>query len=435
MLVRQSGTAKVGRHFLSRYRFTHTMIQHFLYTNLVKRERQIIHGEIGKILEDVYQEQNQEIVIQLARHFQEADMPDKAKEYLLRAGHHARNRYAHEDAIKFYQRALTILEAAGDQQLIAETKQAMGLVHLVAGNFEEAGKIFNIESAHWELIGYSREKDRRVSPETMRLAVEQPTTLDPGMAVDDVSTFLIAQLFDGLLTLGKDHNILPGIADRWQVDDHGKRYTFYLNEEIYWSDGTRLTAHDFVFGWLRNLHPDTQSPAAHLLYPIRNAREFGEGMIKDPAAVGVKALNELTLEVTLATPAAYFPNLMTLSVSYPLPKWVVEKSPSSWTDPQNLVTNGPYQLTTWQPKEYMLLQKNPYYSMGYFPGNAETINCSLIADYEDTLDQYSRDQFDVVTMFNADPGTVVQARRMFGDELVSISQPSTFYVSFLVDRP
>ena len=434
-LVREVGDVQVGDQLISRFTFTHSLFQNFLYNTLSARERQILHGEIADTLEQIYLDHSGEIAVLLSKHFLEAAKPDQAKNYLLYAGHQARTLYAHVDAENYYQQAITIMQASGQDKLVAETKHAMGLVHLVAGEYDKAAEIFSVDSSHWQHIGYEKELGRSLPSAVMKIAIEQPTTLDPGLVNDDVSAFMSAQLFEGLVRVGKDHNVLPAAASRWQIAAEGRRYTFYLREGHPWSDGSPQTASDFEYAWERNLDPATRSPAAHLLYPIHNARAFGEGKIDDPGQVGVTALDDLTLEVELESPTAYFPYLLTQSVSYPLPKWAVEVDNQPWTEIGRLVCNGAYDLVDWDEGKSFTLSKNPFYMDDHFPGNVERVECLAINDYEKAMDLYADNEVVVMTMFNADPGTIANARAVFKDELVPIPQPSTYYLIFLVDRP
>jgi len=268
----------------------------------------------------------------------------------------------------------------------------------------------------------------------LRLAVEEPLTLDPGMMGDDVSTFMAAQLFEGLVEVDPDYNVLPAVAARWEVADGGTRYVFHLREGLHWNDGTPLTAVDFEYAWKRNLDPAIRSPVAHLLYVIKNARAFGEGEINDREKVGVIALGDLTLEVRLEEPTAYLPHLLAHAIAYPLPRWALEGHGQVWTEPENLVSNGAYQLAEWQRGERLVLGRNPFYH-GRFPGNAERVECLVFTEFGPVLEAYAADATDAVSMINADAGTIARAREAHGLEVVFIPQPSTYHLVFCADRP
>ena len=180
-------------------------------------------------------------------------------------------------------------------------------------------------------------------PVTLRYGVCEPVSLDPGRAGDDLTAFVIGQLMEGLVELDEAWGIVPSLASRWTVSSDGCSYTFHLRPGWRWSDGRALTAHDFEYAWKRNLALAAESPAALLLYVLRGAQAYAEG--NGPAeAVGVRALDDRTLEARLDRPAGYFPQLLTHPVTFPLPRWVVEGDRQPWTAPGTIVCNG-----AWRP--------------------------------------------------------------------------------------
>jgi oligopeptide transport system substrate-binding protein len=200
-----------------------------------------------------------------------------------------------------------------------------------------------------------------------------------------------------------------------------------------WSDGNPLTALDFEFAWRRNLRLDPPAQLTHLLYVIENARAFGERQIDDPQQVGVRALDDHTLEVRLEEPIAYLPQLLAHPVAYPLPRQAGQDGQGSWADPEQIVGNGAYQLAEWRRGERLVLTRNPFYH-GRFPGNVERVECPVIRDLGSVLDRYAAGALDAVSMINADPGAITRARAAYGRELVFTPQASTFYMTFGTDR-
>ena len=139
----------------------------------------------------------------------------------------------------------------------------------------------------------------------------EPQGLDPHVVTGVPENHLIRALFEGLavknpITLEPE----PGVAERWDISDDGTVITFYLNPEARWSNGEQVTADDYVWSWERALHPNTGNLYAYMLYPLVNAEAFAKGEVNDFAAVGVKALDATTLEVTLNAPTPYFIQLM-----------------------------------------------------------------------------------------------------------------------------
>jgi ABC-type oligopeptide transport system substrate-binding subunit/class 3 adenylate cyclase len=417
------------------YIFKHELTREAAYGGLLKKERRVLHRRVAETLEHLFPDRIEEQVGLLAHHWERAGDAEKAIAYLLRGGDQARMVYAHEEAIDYYQRALVFLKQRGDDEQAARTLMKVGLVHTAAFQPRQAREAYDEGFGLW---GPGRPRgelaERRKPFGGLRFAVEEPLTLDPGRAGDDISAFMAGQLFEGLVEVDEDYNVLPAVAARWEMDHHGKRYLFHLHEGLRWSDGTRLTASDFEHAWKRNLDPATSSPVAHLLYAIENGRALGEGEIDDPDSVGVTALDDRTLEVRLEGPTAYLPHLLAHPAAYPVPRCVAEAQGQLLVDPGTLTSNGPYQLLAWQPGEKILLGRNPFYR-GRFPGNATRVECPLFTDFGPVLEGYANGALDAVSLMTSDPGTIARARAAHGDELVFTPQLSTFYVVFRVDRP
>jgi oligopeptide transport system substrate-binding protein len=132
-----------------------------------------------------------------------------------------------------------------------------------------------------------------------------PTTFDPQQMAVVAEAVIAVDLFEGLMTYGADGNAVPGAAESWAVSDDGLTYSFRLRADGKWSDGTPVTAADFVFGWQRLVDPETGSPYAANLDAVMNARDIRTGA-RRPADLGVRAIDTRTLEVTLAAPTPYF---------------------------------------------------------------------------------------------------------------------------------
>ena len=168
----------------------------------------------------------------------------------------------------------------------------------------------------------------------------------------------------GLTEFDKELKPAPVIAKSWDVLEDGKKIIFHLRDDVQWTDGKKVRAQDFEYSWKRLLNPKTASQYAYILFDIVNAQEFAEGKIKDSSTVGVKASDEQTLIVTLRHPAAYFLAMTTFVVTYPQRQDVIEKFDTRWTEPGNIVTNGPFRLTSWKHENEIELSANP----GYFRG-------------------------------------------------------------------
>jgi ABC-type oligopeptide transport system substrate-binding subunit/DNA-binding SARP family transcriptional activator len=413
------------------FAFVHGLIATTLVESMRALQRRRLHRRAAAAIEA----RRPDDLETLAYHYSQGGEAGKATNYLLKAGDRARRLYANQEAIDHYQQALALLKEQGEHEGAARTLMKLGLVHTATFEPDRARKAYAEAFTLWEpLREFVDLPEPRAPSAVLRLAVAEPVTLDPGMMGDDASTFIAGQLFEGLVSVDSDYNVLPAMAARWEVADRGTRYVFRLREGLRWNDGTPLSAADFEYAWKRNLALASRSPVAHLLYVIENARAFGEGEIGDPDKVGVVALDNLTLEIRLEGPTAYLPHLLAHAIAYPLPRSAVEGHGQVWTDPDSLVSNGAYQLVEWQRGERLVLGKNPFYH-GRFPGNAHQVECLVIADFQPLLEAYAANALDAISMITADAGTIARARVAHGRELVFTPQPSTFHLVFRADRP
>ena len=186
-------------------------------------------------------------------------------------------------------------------------------------------------------------------------------TIDPGLAEDSTSIEVIEQLFLGLTDFDdKTTEAVPELATSWTVSKDGLTYTFKLRKTE-WTDGSPVTAHDVVYAVQRNVDKATGSPYAFMLYNIKNAEKINKGEITDATQVGVKATDDYTVVFTLENPAGYFPGVSGMWTLRPLPRKAIEAHKDKWTEPGNIVSNGPYTLDTFKKGDKLVLKKNPKY--------------------------------------------------------------------------
>ncbi|MGB7801636.1 peptide ABC transporter substrate-binding protein [Buttiauxella sp.] len=190
---------------------------------------------------------------------------------------------------------------------------------------------------------------------------DEPASLDPVKAVGLPEIQVIRDLFEGLVNQNEKGQLEPGVATKWQSNDN-RTWTFTLRNDARWSDGTPVTAQDFVYSWQRLVDPKNTSPFAWFaaLAGINNAQAIIDG--KMPAdKLGVTAVDARTLRVQLDKPVPYFPNLTANFSFYPVPKAVVEKFGNDWTKPGNLVGNGAYALKDRVVNEKLVAVQNKNY--------------------------------------------------------------------------
>lgn len=188
----------------------------------------------------------------------------------------------------------------------------------------------------------------------------EPETLDPRTAVGIPESVVLRQIFEGLCTQNQKGEPVPGVAERWEVSADGLTYKFFLRSGLKWSNGDPLTAKDFEFAWKSALSPELGSKYAEQLYYLKNGEAYNKGKAKADE-VGVKALDEKTLEVKLEKPTPYFLFLTTFWTYYPVPEKVVAANPKWHTDPKTLVGNGPFKITAWTHTDKIELVKNDNY--------------------------------------------------------------------------
>ncbi|MNM81716.1 Oligopeptide-binding protein OppA precursor [compost metagenome] len=175
-----------------------------------------------------------------------------------------------------------------------------------------------------------------------------------------MSSAVLRTLFEGLTRKDKDGNVVPGVAEKWE--QKGKEYTFHLRSDAKWSNGDPVTAKDFEFAWKRVLDPATvpAPPYAYQLYYIKNAQAYNEKKITDASQVGVKAVDDKTLKVTLENETPYFLGLTSFTTYYPVHQ-SVKNNPKWAADPSTLISNGPFKLTTWTTGQALEVEKSDKY--------------------------------------------------------------------------
>ncbi|MFN7179335.1 peptide ABC transporter substrate-binding protein [Hyphomonas sp.] len=182
-------------------------------------------------------------------------------------------------------------------------------------------------------------------------------TLDPHKSSAQWENIIIGDMLIGLTTDDADGEPVPGMATSWDVDDTGTVWTFQLGDFV-WSDGVPVTANDFVYAFRRLQQPEIASQYASMLWLVKNGQKVNEGELP-PEQLGVRAIDEKTLEITLEHPAPYLPGLLTHYTTFPVPAHVVEQYGEAWIQPQNIQVNGPYKLVYWRSGDQLVADKNP----------------------------------------------------------------------------
>ena len=222
-------------------------------------------------------------------------------------------------------------------------------------------------------------------------------TIDPALnsAVDGANYILFA--FDNLLKMDKDGKVVPGLAEKYEVSDDQLTWTFHLRDGLKWSDGSALTADDFVYSWQRLVDPSVAAPYAQTVlgmvegYDDAIGRPDADGnttVDPDPTKLKVEAPDDKTLIVHMAKPTPYFDKLAAFVSLSPVKKDVVEANPDGWSiDPKTYISTGPFKLTGWEPGSYLMFEKNE----NYWDADSiklDGIKCLLMQDQNATFSAY-----------------------------------------------
>lgn len=253
--------------------------------------------------------------------------------------------------------------------------------------------------------------------------MSEPGSLDPALAQGTHESWVLDHVFEGLMARDPSGISVPGMAASYTLADDEVTYTFKLRDGVTWSNGDPVTAHDFEYAWKRALDPDLAADYAFQLYYLKGGEAYntGAGSVDD---VGVKAIDDKTLEVVLATPTAYFLELTSFYTYYPVNKKVVEANADWAKSADTHVSNGPFKLTGWEHNATITLAKND----GYYNKDAiklDGIELAIISDENTAWQKYLGGEFDFLTPL---PQAVVAQLKAEGNpELVIGGEVGTYY--------
>ncbi|SMF07742.1 oligopeptide transport system substrate-binding protein [Paenibacillus barengoltzii] len=275
--------------------------------------------------------------------------------------------------------------------------------------------------------------EKLAADQTLRINLSaEPPTFDPAQAQDSQANTVLKLMYEGLTRMDESGQVIPAAAENWDID--GTKYTFHLRKDAKWSNGDPVTANDFVFAWERVLSPNTDpaAPYAYQLYYLKNAQEYNEGTITDFSQVGVKAVDDYTLEVELVAPTPYFLGLTSFYTFYPVhqsvkddPKWAVDQS--------KMIVNGAFTLTNWVKGQSIEVTKNEnYWDKANIKLNKITM--SLVNSGATELASYQNNELDRAGAPNGEIPTdqIPILKDQLKDELEIKGIASTYYYEFNV---
>lgn len=253
---------------------------------------------------------------------------------------------------------------------------------------------------------------------------DDPEQMDPTLNSYSRSSIVLQQLFRGLYKTGPDGSIVPALAEGYTVSDDGLTYTFTLRDGCKWSDGSDLTMQDFYYSWTRVINPDTGSKAVSGMYVIKNARAYYDGECTLDE-VGIKLIDDKTLEVTLENPAPWFVSLTSTTAYMPVKQSVVEAD-EAWTkSPETYVCNGPFYPVEFKTKERLVFKKNPNY-IDADQVKIDTVEIVVIEAAETELAAYQNGEINVADNLSAN----AMAAYKDTDEYYAVDRIGMRYMDF-----
>jgi len=370
------------------FRFKHALIQDAVYRTITIADREQLHRRAAVWLEEAYVGRLDEVAGLLAHHWLAAEDEDKAVEYLTRAGDRARQEYALDEAVEHYRQLLPILERRGERQAVALVCFKLALALHMSLRFGEANETYQRAFDAWT----PPEPDVVAPSATLRVSTSfLPNDPDPRTAIAWPNIQLCMQLFDRLVEAWPERTIVPSLAERWEISEDGLRYVFHLREGLRWSDGAPLTAHDVEFGIKRVLNPDAPGSSVAIYFVLEHGQDHYLRRTTDADAIGVRALDDRTLEFRLAAPAPYFMSVMNRPDAGPQPRHAIERDGDAWTQLDRQIVSGPFRIAE-RTQDLLVLERRPSGTRGGNVARVELVRSSV----GDAMAPFARGELDFV---------------------------------------
>ncbi|MED0964575.1 peptide ABC transporter substrate-binding protein [Bacillus paramycoides] len=244
----------------------------------------------------------------------------------------------------------------------------------------------------------ANKSDTEAQKQVLNLTVsEEIPSLDTAKTMDGTSAHVMQNIFEGLYVLDDQDNPIPAVAKSFERSEDGKKYTFDLRKDAKWSNGDPVTANDFMFAWRRAVSHETASQYAYMLFYIKNAKEINKGAIP-PNELGVKVVDDYTLEVELEQPTPYFLQLLALPIYLPQHEsFLKERGQNYGLEPSNLIYNGPFVLEKWKhEQEFQLKKNNTYWDKKKV--KLDEINFQIVKDTMTAVNLYEASNLDRVAI-------------------------------------
>lgn len=262
--------------------------------------------------------------------------------------------------------------------------------------------------------------------QVLRLNLEagEPASLDPPKIDNRAAGTIAKQLFEGLVRLDANGKVIPGVAERWTVSSDGKVYTFSLRRTARWSNGEPVTAQDFVYAYLRALGPKFGAPLVDNLFFIAGAEAYNGGKTTDASQVGIRAIDDFTLEIRLHTPAPFFFSLLSFFSMMPVSQKADQQNPRWMNEAATFVGNGPFRLAQWVHEQRIVLERNPTY-WGRDQVKLDAIEFTMVTSRATAYQAFLTGQLDIVV-----PPFELTGRLVAEKKAVIKPQARTFFIRF-----
>ena len=234
----------------------------------------------------------------------------------------------------------------------------------------------------------------------------EPESLDPLKGASGPASAVENDLFEGLVTLDPQGNVVPGVAERWERADDGVTYIFHLRSDARWSNGEPVTAGDFVYAWRRIIDPANGAASVEPIDELINGHEINAGTMKDITALGVEAIDTHTLKAITAAPSPLFLVQCADLPAFPVHRATVERWGKDWTLPGHMVSNGPFRLAAWVPQSQIVVTKSATYWARDSVAIDEADHIVTDGDDEGALRRFRGRDLDYVRVPNRDLPTV-----------------------------
>jgi oligopeptide transport system substrate-binding protein len=260
-----------------------------------------------------------------------------------------------------------------------------------------------------------------------------PETLDPQKVSTSIEFHIMRDLYETLIIHNGQGKVMPGVAEKWEIADDGRTFRFTLRANAKWSNGDPIKASDVVFAWRRAADPATGAKYANVLDPVVGFEAVRKGTAGAKMEdIGIRAVDDRTLEVKLASPTPYFIELLTLPISAPLHEASIKQHGSNFVRPENKVSSGAYRLREFTPGAQAVLLKNTNF---HDAANVkiDQVNFIPLADSAAAARRFQAGE--VLSTVNIPANQIKTLRAQLGAQVSVTPQLGTWYLTFNNDKP